>query len=371
MPPLSITPRELVPSATTRREFISWSGKAMGLLTLARMAAGPFDLLARTPPALDPSRRVLVLIQLVGGNDGLNTLIPLDDDNYRRLRPTLGIAASQILPLTEHSGFHPSCRALRDLCLAGKMTVVQNVGYAHPSRSHFRSSEIWAVGGRQRESANDGWLGRYLDQMPLDDREHAMPPMAAYLSEEMPYCIRNAAETSRSFPLARRSEGFSASLQRIAGHIGSDSSTQIYVLSLGGFDTHSHQAHAHANLLRTLSTGLESFHQALTARGLDQQVLTMTVSEFGRSAAENEARGTDHGTAAPVFIMGPNLQGPVLGTPPGLDISRHQDLVHSTDFRQVYATVLEDWLGCTAENVLETNVEKLPLFQTSVVSEAG
>ncbi len=363
MPPLSITPREPVPTVTTRREFISWSGKAMGLLTLAHVAAGPLDLLARTPSVLAPSRRVLMLIQLVGGNDGLNTFIPLDDDNYHRLRPTLGIASSQILPLTEQCGFHPSCRSMRDLCLAGKMTVVQNVGYTQPSRSHFRSSEIWAVGGRQRESANAGWLGRYLDQMPLEDRDHAMPPMAAYLTEETPYCLRTAAEASRSFPLMRRNEGFAASLQRIANHIGSDSSTQIYVLSLGGFDTHSHQAHAHANLLQTLSTGLQSFQQALEARGLEQQVLTMTVSEFGRTAAENEARGTDHGTAAPMFIMGPNLQGPVLGTAPGLDISRHQDLVHSTDFRQVYAAVLEDWLGSTAENVLETNVEKLSLFQ--------
>lgn len=365
MPPHSITSRELVPAATTRREFISWSGKALGLLTLGRMAAGPLDLLARTPAALDSSRRVLVLIQLVGGNDGLNTLIPLDDDNYHRLRPTLAIPASQILPLTEQCGFHPACRALRDLCLAGKMTVVQNVGYAQPNRSHFRSSEIWAVGGRQRESAHAGWLGHYLDQLPLDDRDHAMPPLAAYLTEETPYCIRTVSEASRSFPLPRRNEGFAASLQRIARHIGSDSSTQIYVLSLGGFDTHSHQAHVHANLLRTLSTGLQSFQQALAARGLEQQVLTMTVSEFGRSAAENEAFGTDHGTAAPMFLMGPNLQGPVLGTPPRLDISRYQDLVHSTDFRQVYATVLEDWLGCTAENVLETTVEKLPLFQVA------
>lgn len=370
MPPHSITSRELVPAATTRREFISWSGKALGLLTLGRMAAGPLDLLARTPAALDSSRRVLVLIQLVGGNDGLNTLIPLDDDNYHRLRPTLAIPASQILPLTEQCGFHPACRALRDLCLAGKMTVVQNVGYAQPNRSHFRSSEIWAVGGRQRESAHAGWLGHYLDQLPLDDRDHAMPPLAAYLTEETPYCIRTVSEASRSFPLPRRNEGFAASLQRIARHIGSDSSTQIYVLSLGGFDTHSHQAHDHANLLRTLSTGLQSFQQALEARGLEQQVLTMTVSEFGRSAAENEAFGTDHGTAAPMFLMGPNLQGPVLGTPPRLDISRYQDLVHSTDFRQVYATVLEDWLGCTAENVLETNVEKLPLFQTSIADAA-
>jgi len=365
MPPLSFTPRELIPSVTTRREFISWSGKALGLLTLSQLAARPLDLLAQTPSVMDPSRRVLVLIQLIGGNDGLNTLIPLDDDNYHRLRPTLGIADSQILPLTEHCGFHPSCRAMRDLCLAGKMTVVQNVGYAQPSRSHFRSSEIWAVGGRQRESAHTGWLDRYLDLMPLDDRDHAMPPMAAFLTEEPPYCIRHAAEATRSYPLLRRSEGFAASLQRVARHIGSDSSTQIYVLSLGGFDTHSHQAHDHANLLRTLSTGLQSFQQALGARGLEQQVLTMTVSEFGRSAAENEARGTDHGTAAPMFIMGPKLQGPVIGTPPGLDIARHQDLVHSTDFRQVYAAVLEDWLGCTAENVLETNVEKLPFFQVA------
>jgi uncharacterized protein (DUF1501 family) len=370
MPPLSTTPRELATPVTTRREFISWSGKAMGLLTLAHAAATPISLLARTP-LLDPSRRVLVLIQLIGGNDGLNTLIPLDDGNYQRLRPTLGIATSRILPLTEQCGFHPACRAMRDLCLAGKMTVVQNVGYAQPSRSHFRSSEIWAVGGRQRESANTGWLGRYLDQMPLDDRDHAMPPKAAYLTEETPYCLRPAAEASRSFPLLRRNEGFAASLQRIASHIGSDSSTQIYVLSLGGFDTHSHQAHAHANLLRTLSTGLQSFQQALEARGLEQQVLTMTVSEFGRSAAENEAGGTDHGTAAPLFIMGPNLQGPVLGTAPGLDLTRYQDLVHSTDFRQVYATVLEDWLGCAAADVLETTVEKLPLFQTSVAVEAG
>jgi uncharacterized protein (DUF1501 family) len=363
MPSLSLEPHQPFSPPTTRRNFIAWSGKTLGLVALGRIASGPLATAVHAAGLPPPDRRILVLVQLVGGNDGLNTVIPFEDDNYYRLRPTLAIAKSRVLPISDLLGLHPACRALHSLFDSGNMTVVQNVGYPQPSRSHFRSAEIWAAGGRNPEFETSGWLGRYLDLVTPGLRDDSAPA-ATYLTEALPPCLRQSSATTISLRRPRPGDGFAASLQCIAAHIASDRPTQVYVLSLGDFDTHGNQANTHEYLLTTLANGLKSFQLELVRRGLERQVLTMTVSEFGRRAAENECRGTDHGTAAPLFLMGPDLQGALAGTPPVLDLSRQQDLAHTTDFRQVYATVLADWLGCTAAAVLGSPVEKLALFKS-------
>jgi len=341
----------------TRREFVLWSGKAFGLLALSRVAGSPLAAMGFGAGA-SPDGRVLVVVQLVGGNDGLNTVIPLADEAYRLLRPTLAVPGKRILPLDDTCGLHPACRGLHELASSGRLTVVHNVGYPLPNRSHFRSSEIWAAGGRAQTT---GWLGRYLDLTAPDDRDRP-PGLGAYLTAEVPACLRNGSAASRSLSLAARGEGFGAGLQRIAAHLATPEAAQVYVISLGGFDTHSHQAGPHAHLLQTLSSGLLAFQETLARRSLDRRVLTMTVSEFGRRPAENAAHGTDHGTAAPLFLIGADLPRRTFGRLPELPVSRDADLSHETDFRAVYAAILEDWLGVEAGSVLEAGIEKAPVL---------
>ncbi len=341
----------------TRREFVQWSGKALGVLALSRLPVAAVGAMgSKNSPAL--GRRALVLVQLVGGNDGLNTVIPLADEAYRLLRPTLAVPEKRILPLDETCGLHPACRGLQELAASGNLTIVHNVGYPLPSRSHFRSAEILAAGGRAHAT---GWLGRYLDLTAQDDRAHA-PGFGVFLTPDLPACLQNGPAASRSLALATGGDGFAAGLQRIAAHLATPAAAQVYVVSLGGFDTHSHQASPHAHLLQTLSSGLLAFQESLAKRNLDRHVLTMTVSEFGRRPAENAAHGTDHGTSAPLFLIGANLPRRTFGRMPPLPTHRDADLVHETDFRSVYAAILADWFGCDAESVLESGWEKAPVL---------
>lgn len=365
MPSLTPMPQMVAKPLPTRREFVQWSGKALGLLALSRLAPSPLGAFV-SQSSIEADRRVLVLVQLVGGNDGFNTVIPLADETYRRLRPTLAVPEKAIRALDDTFGFHPACRGLHELATAGKLTVVHNVGYPLPSRSHFRSAEIWAAGGRTQTT---GWLGRYLALTAADDRDEA-PRLGAYLTPDLPACLRGHGDSSRSISLEAGGEGFAAGLQRIAAHLATSEAARVYVISLGGFDTHSHQAGPHAHLLQTLSSGLLAFQETLAQRRLERRVLTMTVSEFGRRPAENSAHGTDHGTAAPLFLLGANLPHRTFGRMPELPSAPDADLVHTIDFRSVYAAILEDWLGGDAASVLEPGVEKAPVF-TAATAEAG
>lgn len=357
MPSLTPTPQMVAKHLPTRREFVQWSGKALGLLALGRLGVMPLGAMGSHSEAF-PGHRALVLVQLVGGNDGLNTVIPFADEAYRRLRPTLAVPEKRILPLDDTCGLHPACRGLHELATGGNLTVVHNVGYPLPSRSHFRSAEIWAAGGRTHTT---GWLGRYLGLTAQDDRDHS-PGFGAFLTPDRPACLQNGSAASRGLALTAGGEGFAAGLQRIAAHLATAEAAQVYVIALGGFDTHNHQAGPHAHLLETLSTGLLAFQESLAQRGLDRRVLTMTVSEFGRRPAENAAQGTDHGTAAPLFLLGARLPHRTVGRMPELPSGGDADLVHAIDFRSVYAAILEDWLGCDASSVLGTGVEKVPVF---------
>jgi len=397
------------PCPTTRREFLRSSAGGVGLLAFSRFA--PAFLVQSTlagAPKPEKDRSVLVLVQLAGGNDGLNTVVPYTDDRYYRLRPSLALKRDAVLPLSDNAGLHPACTALRDLFNEGRLGIVQNVGYPNPNRSHFRSTEIWETASGSDEILGTGWVGRYLDACcsgaPLDtngpDAVHAGLEVPQAFSADNAHTLfglegrRRRGKTDTRLlqqlseaPFAREgsnheflrhtlmdtlvterrverilaedrpearypNSSLGQSLRQVAALVAAGFSTRVYYVSLGGFDTHSGQLNRHQRLLQTLDDALVAFQRDLTARRLDQQVMTMTFSEFGRRPAENESGGTDHGTAAPLFILGGSLRGGWYGAAPSLAVEQKQDLTFSTDFRQVYATVLDRWLGAPSASIL-------------------
>jgi len=415
----SNAPTPFLPS--TRREFLHLSAKGVGLLAFSRFA--PEFLVQSTRaavPAPEKDRSVLVLVQLAGGNDGLNTLVPFEDADYYRLRPTIGIPKEKVLRLSDTIGLHPSCTALHSLFGDGKLAVVQNVGYPNPNRSHFRSTEIWETATNSDAVAGSGWIGRFLDNACAGTPTDSHDPVAVHLTSSLPQSFtseqthptfgftnvgnrRDNEETRKLLeqmietpaapgettnanflrqtlmdtlitekkvqrvigeyrPVATYpGNPFAASLRNVAALIAAQLPTRVYFVSLSGFDTHSNQLNQQANLLTQLSDGLAAFQKDLEARKLDSQVTTMTFSEFGRRPSENESKGTDHGTAAPLFVLGSRVKGGLHGTAPSLKLERNQDLAFSTDFRQVYATALDGWLECPSEKVLGGKFAPLPI----------
>jgi uncharacterized protein (DUF1501 family) len=403
-------PKPFLP--TTRREFLQMSAKGAGLLAFSQFAPQFLVQSARAAvPAPEKDRSILVLVQLAGGNDGLNTLIPFEDPDYYRLRPTLALAKEKVLKVSDTLGLHPSCTALHGLFQSGKVAIVQNVGYPNPNRSHFRSTEIWETASNSEQFAASGWIGRFLDNacagMPADSHD----PVAIHLTAGVPQSFmgehdhptfglaaggggrRENEETrkmleeimSKSPAPSDANASFlrhtlmdtlvtekkvqrvlgeyrpaspypgsplAASLRSVAALIAARMPTRVYFVSLSGFDTHSNQLGTQAGLLTQLSDSLAAFQKDLEEHKLDDQVMTMTFSEFGRRPSENDSRGTDHGTAAPLFVMGSKVAGGLRGTPPALNLAKNQDLTFSTDFRSVYAGALDGWLGANSESVL-------------------
>lgn len=402
----------------TRRDFLRSSVKGLGLVAFSQVAPAFLTRsLAAGAPLPEKDRRILVLVQLGGGNDGLNTVVPYSDDRYYNLRPQLGIAASELHRLDDHLGLHPSCDALARLWKDGQLSIVQNVGYPNPNRSHFRSMEIWETGAQGNETRHTGWLGRYFDhQCSGTPREEG--PLGIHLSQELPPTFlseqphpvhgiagrlhnysekdaRNLLQGLGSIPLEQAPGDYlshsllnalvieervakillndrpeadypggslATSLKQIAGLIAGGLETRVYFAHLGGFDTHANQSGTHQRLLGELSNALAAFQADLSARGLQDQVLTMTFSEFGRRPAQNGSGGTDHGTAAPLFVMGSKIGASLCGEAPDLGVSEKEDLTFSTDFRSVYATILQHWLECPAEPVLGADFPMLPFL---------
>jgi uncharacterized protein (DUF1501 family) len=364
-----------------------------------------------------------VLVQLAGGNDGLNTLVPFEDPDYYRLRPTLGISKDNVLRTSDTAGLHPSCTALHRLFESGKLAIVQNVGYPNPNRSHFRSTEIWETASASDEFAATGWVGRFLDNACAGQPAEAHDPVAVHVTNGMPQSFMSAQahptfglvpgggsrrdneetrkllETMLAGPAPTASDPdngtflrqtlmdtlvterkvqqiigayrpaapypgstLAASLRNVAALVAARMPTRVYFVTLGGFDTHSNQVGQHAALLTQLSDALAAFQGDLEAKKLDRQVITMTFSEFGRRPSENESRGTDHGTAAPLFVMGTSVKAGLHGTAPSLKLEPNRDILFTTDFRRVYATALERWLECPPDEVLSRRFEPLPFI---------
>jgi len=402
---------------TTRREFLHRSARGIGLLAFTHYTPSFLVASARAEmPAPHPDQPLLVLIQLAGGNDGLNTIVPYEDDRYYRLRPSLGIPKDRVLKLDALLGFNPACAGLHQLAQEGKLAIVQNVGYPNPNRSHFRSTDIWETASDSNETLFTGFVGRYFDnccggapapddplgvhltgEVPevfLAEREHptfGVAPFggrgqrrenldllekllhqpgagenesASYLRHTMMDALVTERKVQRLLddyqPGAEYPrDPFALELRNVAALIAGGLSTRVYFVSLGSFDTHVNQLVRQDALLRTLGDGLAAFQRDLEAHRLADQVIAMTFSEFGRRPMENDGSGTDHGTAAPLFVMGSRVKGGLHGAPPDLSVGRNEDLAYQIDFRQVYATVIDRWLAGDSAAVLGRKFEPL------------
>jgi len=380
-----------------RRDFI----KLLGGASLLPLAPG---ISWAAVPATHWERR-LILIELKGGNDGLNTIIPYTDPNYLRLRPRLAILREQVLPLTENTGLHPSLKPLLPLWQNAELALVQGLGYPNPNLSHFRSIEIWDTASNSQEYLEAGWLTRAFNIAPppgnfaadavaigdsglgpfsgggvraiaLTDSERFLRQAGKVSPTESPaenpalqhiLKVENdiAQAASRlvlgEMPTADFPRGkFGDALKTLVRLIDGGSGAAVYKVSLGSFDTHSNQLGTQARLLDELAQGLAALRDTLNANGGWQDTLVMTYSEFGRRAQENASQGTDHGTANAHFVLGGGVRGGLYGKPPALDRLENGNLVYSIDFRSLYATVLQDWWELDAANALGHRFERIP-----------
>ena len=401
-------------------------------------SAAPIGLLQTVTASLKDAtaERVLVVIQLTGGNDGLNTIIPISDELYYKARPKLAIPKSDVIKINAETGLHPSMRGIASLIDDGKFCAINGVGYPSPNRSHFESMDIWHSCQRKESRSADGWLGRYCSQLHRQPNIESTDSNGLHLgSEQLPMALvargvqtpslasieqlrwkgtsdngtssktshvmsdleikpkrkedwenENSlldfvsASTSAAMQASNRLEKALASpdsvgdfpnsqlgekLKVISRLILAGLKTKVYYVTLDGFDTHANQLVAHAGLMRQWSDALRSFHQRLENAGLGEQVLVFTFSEFGRRVAENASLGTDHGAAAPVFLTGPKLETVMVGNLPSLSDLDDGDLKFHTDFRSVYGTLIEDWLGADSKEILSDEYRKLSELRLS------
>lgn len=362
--------------------------------------------------------RVLLLLNLQGGNDGLNCIVPHGDDVYYRMRPSLAISRNDVLGMDAHIGFNPQMKALKAMYDKGLVAVVQGVGYPNPNHSHFRSTEIWQTAAPTTYE-HTGWLGRYLDDSGLPKgnlfngvaisqvipeamiadnidvpavaqlggyglvsdrnrytkraysqliRDGRMPFSSPYLahiaevesdaqrgSQELPQLVAGykAAGAYPATPLGR-------SLALAAQLIGGRTGTRVIYVAQSSFDTHVSQSGTQDRLLAELSDALKAFYDDLAVHGNEKRTMTLTFSEFGRRIQENGSGGTDHGEASPLFLIGGGVKGGIYGAYPDLGATNMGNLRFTTDFREVYATVLERWLGRPSTGILQGSFAQIP-----------
>jgi uncharacterized protein (DUF1501 family) len=295
------------------------------------------------------SRKKLVVLQLTGGNDGLNTIVPFRNDIYYRSRPAIAIAKNKVLTLSGEVGLHPSLKNLYSLYQQGAVSVIQNVGYPAPHRSHHKCIQVWHSGST--DACTTGWLGKCRDHRNSKKLFNVDADCCFALKGE-----RSEYLTSPSHSKASLAEKFGL----IASTIRSASSPDIFYLSHEGYDTHVAQGEVHAGLLAELDESVGDFVSDLKRNGQFEDVLILTISEFGRRVAENEFGGTDHGTANCMFAISGGLREAGLhGTAPLLSDLDDGDLKHAIDFRQVYATTLERWLSIAPDAILSQSFTSL------------
>ena len=357
-------------STLTRRNFFLATG-LIGL-GLAAKKCKKLPMLARS----SGDERVLVVIELGGGNDGLNTVVPFADDAYYRQRPTLAIQPAKVLKVGDRLGLHPQMKQLMPLWDDGQMAVVNGVGCPNPNRSHFRSMEIWHTAADGNATEPHGWLGRYFDHACPDC---GRPELAVSVAREVPHAITGragvgvsvdgASERIRAALARGKVDGaaypdtaFGHGLAQIAGMMGGGLDAKVYCHEMLGFDTHANQLPNHARLWSEVSGGLQAFFADLERRGVAERVLVMAFSEFGRRVAENGSDGCDHGAAGPVFLWGQPVRGGLHSAMPSLTDLDGGDLRMTVDFRSVYATVIENWLGANSAHVLGREFPKLALL---------
>jgi uncharacterized protein (DUF1501 family) len=384
-----------------RRDFL----KTLGLAPLA--LAVP-DVVFAAAPARGGYTNLLVLVELKGGNDGLNTVIPYADPSYAKLRPRLAIARDQVVPLDERAGLHPALKPLHEWWQRGELAIVQGVGYPEPNLSHFRSIEIWETASNSTEYLDEGWLTRLVRAHPVP-REFAadgvvvgsqdLGPLAggaraialsdpgqfqrqARLADDAMAAPRNAAlahilkvegdirqaaaglEGQHAFRTEFPRHRFGNAVKSACRVIAAERRVAVVRITHNGFDTHSNQLNVHARLLAELAEGMQALKGALTELGRWDSTLVMTYAEFGRRAQENASGGTDHGTAAAHWLAGGRVRGGLYGAAPDLGGLDHGNLRHVVDFRSLYATIIESWWGLPAASVLGRSFPSLPVLRT-------
>jgi uncharacterized protein (DUF1501 family) len=350
--------------------------------------------------------KILIVVQLSGGNDGLNTVVPFRNDIYYQQRPTLAIPKQEVIELNTELGLHPALSPLLELYDNGELSIINNVGYPNPDRSHFRSMDIWHTASSSNEYWTTGWLGRYLDSQCLDKppyhalevddglslalkggiktgfamsnakriRNAATNPYLKTVvqhhhhteEENVAYLYKTLVDTQQSAGYLHEQSKvhrsgvkypntkFGADLKQIAELITADTATQIYYVSLGGFDTHVFQKNKQQRLLKQYAEAVRPFTDDLKQNGLFNDVLIMTFSEFGRRVKQNASGGTDHGTANNVFLMGGQLKkAGFYNDGPNLEQLVDMDLAYKIDFRQIYADLLNEWLDADASVILK------------------
>ena len=378
-----------------RRDFL----KALGAIPLVLLAPSWLRLSwavdnAKTKPERDPWQRTLLLLELHGGNDGLNTLIPYGDPRYYQARPQLAIPREQVKQLTPELGLHPALEPLMPMWEANEIAIVAGVGYDNPNRSHFRSVEIWETGSDSAQTLDEGWLARLFARHPLPDNFTAegivlgrgeAGPLAggksrivtlqdpaqflrqaevvhpteqtttnralahilevqreiARASGDLERRLKQAAPPSVPFPATRIGKQLEIAATLMSARVPA----AVIKVTHGSFDTHAGQLNQHQRLLQELAEALTAFRANLRQAELWDRLLVMTYSEFGRRVAENGSQGTDHGTAAPHFFMGGRVKGGLYGSQPPLADLQEGDLKHWVDYRSLYNTVIQNWWG--------------------------
>jgi uncharacterized protein (DUF1501 family) len=411
-----------------RQEFI----KQLGLLSggtvfsfagirLNAMPSNPFGINIENTEG-----KILVLLQLQGGNDGLNTVIPIEDAKYYTARKTINIKKEEAIKINNTLGFHPSMAGLKGLFDENKLSVIQNVGYADPDRSHFRSTDIWLSASDAKQNIYDGWVARYLENqnptypgtlpaepmaiqlgsvesMLLQGKFGSLgtvfedpnlfyqlisgskldndPPPATIAGNELKF-LRQVAAASIQYSEAIKTKAdkgkniitypntnLGRQLSIVSKLISGGLNTPIYLTTINGFDTHANQLAQHSNLWKQVSEAITAFQKDIEALGISEKVTLMTFSEFGRRVNENGTNGTDHGSAAPLFVIGKTVKGGIMGSNPNLNsLDANGDIKFEFDFRQIYSTILSDHLSNNKENVMAVllkDFNKLPIFRNN------
>ena len=401
----------------TRRRFIQASLGSSALISLSG-GVPSFLLSASRQTQVKADERILVVVQLSGGNDGLNTLVPFGDDDYYKNRFTLAIDKNAVLKIDDYAGLHPSMSACSEMLQNEHMSIVQGVGYPNPNRSHFESMDLWHTAHGKSSGFQTGWLGRCVESafakvsMPAIHLGHQEQPLALATRSIPVPSIRSLdrfkldaasdpqlAEKIKSMNQTRRladnpllgflhqsngvalaaserlgsindgqgtqgfpNTGLGQKLRGVAQLIDADLPTRIYYVTLDGFDTHANQAEAHAGLLGEFSSAVGAFFKEMKSQGNDKRVVLMSFSEFGRRVRENASRGTDHGTAGPMFVFGDQVKPGIIGDRPSLQNLKSGDLQHTVDYRSVYAGILEQWLNVDSSQVLGQKQQTIELF---------
>jgi uncharacterized protein (DUF1501 family) len=404
----------------SRRDLIKSGGMiAVGLAAprwLSTIAEA--DVMNQAKGGKISSDTILVVCQLSGGNDGLNTVVPYSDALYYKARPTIGHKEDTVLKLNDQLGLHPNLKGMHELYKEGKVAIIQNVGYPKPNRSHFKSMDIWQSASPDDKLKN-GWIGRHMDARlkigPLN------PVMALGLSTEKPLalaagnasipCFASLADVqgmlgdadsekmlreiqgqdammgsaTRVVQQANKSaldamsalskqlgtfapkqtygdDGFGKGFKQIAHLIGASPATRVVYFSNGGFDTHAKQIDNHGKLMQNFGDALLAFQREMEAIGKADKVVVLVFSEFGRRVNENASMGTDHGAAGPMLLIGKKVKGGLHGPKPDLADLQDGDIKFKTDFREVYSAALDNWMGGDSELVLGQKFTSPQLF---------